>query len=108
MKEKIKNLFDFMKRAWADGIYGKFGILLTLFAIYMFIRMFWGEVNVQRLIINTWHLDEEQEQLVTEQNELKAIKRHIELLQGYSSDYVEELGLKYLNIGDPKLRILKI
>lgn len=108
MKEKIKNFFAFIKRAWSDGIYGKIGILLTLFAAFMFIRMFWGEVNVQRLIINIWRLNGEQEQLATEQAELHAIRRHIELLQGYSTDYVEELGLKYLNIGDPKVKILKI
>lgn len=108
MKEKIKNLFDFIKRAWSDGTYGKFGILLTLFAVFMFVRMFWGEVNVQRLVINVWRLNAEQEQLAAEQAELKAIRRHIELLQGYSADYVEELGLKYLNIGDPKFKILKI
>ncbi len=79
-----------------------------IFAVFMFIRMFWGEVNIQRLIINIWRLNGEQEQLVAEQKELEAIKRHIELLQGYSADYVEELGLKYLNIGDPKVKILKI
>ena len=79
-----------------------------IFAVFMFIRMFWGEVNIQQLIINIWRLNGEQEQLVAEQKELEAIKRHIELLQGYSADYVEELGLKYLNIGDPKVKILKI
>lgn len=79
-----------------------------IFAVFMFIRMFWGEVNIQRLIINIWRLNGEQEQLVAEQKELEAIKHHIELLQGYSADYVEELGLKYLNIGDPKVKILKI
>ena len=108
MKEKIKNFFSFMGRAWSDGIYGKFGILLTIFAAFMFVRMFWGEVNVQRFVINIWRLNSEQEQLAAEQTELNAIRHHIELLQGYSSDYVEELGLKYLNIGDPKVRILKI
>ncbi len=108
MKQKIKNLFSFIGRAWSDGIYGKFGILLLIFAIYMFIRMFWGDVNVQKLIINTWRLHGEQEQLATEQAKLQKINRHIELLQGYSADYVQELGLKYLNIGDPKFKILKI
>ena len=108
MKEKIKNFFAFMGRAWSDGTSGKFGILLLIFAVFMFIRMFWGEVNVQRLIINIWRLNDEQEQLAAEQEELKAIRRHIELLQGYSADYVEELGLKYLNIGDPKTKILKL
>ena len=36
------------------------------------------------------------------------LNKHIELLQNYSPDYVEELGLKYLNIGDPQVKILKI
>lgn len=108
MKEKIKNLFGFIGRAWMGGIRGKFGILFTVFALFMFVRIFWGEVNVQKFIINIWRLNTEQQQLAVETEKLNTINRHIELLQGYSADYVEELGLKYLNIGDPKARILKI
>ena len=108
MKEKIKNFFGFIGRAWSGGWHGKFGVLATIFAAFAFIRIFWGDVNVQNFIINIWRLNDEQEQLVMEQNKLDAINRHIELLQGYSADYVEELGLKYLNIGDPDIKILKI
>ena len=108
MKEKIKNFFGFIGRAWSGGWHGKFGVLATIFAAFSFIRIFWGDVNVQNFIINIWRLNDEQEQLVMEQNKLDAINRHIELLQGYSADYVEELGLKYLNIGDPDTKILKI
>ena len=108
MKEKIKNFFGFIGRAWSDGIYGKFGIVMLVFALFIFVRMFWGDVNVQKLIINVWRLHGEQEQLAAEQENLQKIQRHIELLQGYSADYVEELGLKYLNIGDAKYKILKI
>lgn len=108
MKEKIKNFFGFIGRAWSDGIYGKFGIVMLVFASFIFVRMFWGDVNVQKLIINVWRLHGEQEQLAAEQEKLQKIQRHIELLQGYSADYVEELGLKYLNIGDAKYKILKI
>ncbi len=108
MKEKIKNFFGFIGRAWSGGWHGKFGVLATIFAAFAFIRIFWGDVNVQNFIINIWRLNDEQEQLVMEQNKLDAINRHIELLQGYSADYVEELGLKYLNIGDPDTKILKI
>ena len=108
MKEKIKNFFGFIGRAWSDGIYGKFGIVMLVFALFIFVRMFWGDVNVQKLIINVWRLHGEQEQLAAEQEKLQKIQRHIELLQGYSADYVEELGLKYLNIGDAKYNILKI
>lgn len=108
MKEKIKNFFGFLGRAWSCGIRGKFGILFAVFALFMFVRIFWGEVNVQKFVINIWRLNTEQQQLVAEQNKLNLLNRHIELLQGYSPDYVEELGLKYLNIGDPRARVLKI
>lgn len=108
MKEKIKNFFGFIGAAWTGGIRGKIGILFAVFAAFMFVRIFWGEVNVQTFVINIWRLNTEQQQLAAEQEKLQSLQRHIELLQGYSADYVEELGLKYLNIGDPKIKILKI
>ena len=39
MKEKIKNLFSFLGRAWSGGIRGKAGIALSLFAGFMFIGL---------------------------------------------------------------------
>ena len=108
MKEKIKKFFTFIGHAWTGGIRGKIGIVAVVFAAIMFVRMFMGEENVQQFVMNIWRLDNEQTQLATEQEKLNRINRHIELLQGYSPDYVEELGLKYLNIGDPDIRILKI
>ena len=108
MKEKIKIFFGFIKRAWSGGIRGKIGILIAIFAAFMFIRIFWGEVNIQKFIINIWRLNGEQQQLVREQNKLTAMQRHIALLQQYSPDYVEELGLKYLNIGSAEFKILKL
>ncbi len=78
------------------------------FALFMFVRIFWGEVNVQKFVVNIWRLDAEQEHLARETEKLNLLQRHIELLQAYSPDYVEELGLKYLNIGDAKVKILKI
>lgn len=107
MKTKIKNFFGFLWRAWTGGTRGKIGILFTIFAAFMFVRIFWGQVNVQTFIINIWRLDAEQQTLAAEQDKLDAINRHIQLLQGYSPDYVEELGLKYLNLGDSKSKILK-
>ena len=108
MKGKIKNLFSFLGRAWSGGGRGKLGIALTAFAGFMFIGLFWGDVNVQRFTINVWQLNRERAQLSAEQSTLDKLNHHIELLQGYSADYIEELGLKYLNIGDPKTKILKI
>lgn len=108
MKEKIKNFFGFIGRAWTGGRHGKIGLFLTLFSAIMFVRIFWGDVNIQRFVMNIWQLNAEQTQLATETAKLNTLNRHIELLQGYSADYVEELGLKYLNIGDPDIKILKI
>ncbi len=108
MKGKIKNLFSFIGAAWRGSFRGKIGVALSIFAAFMFVRIFWGDVNVQNFVINIWRLNAEQEQLNQEQEKLNTINRHIELLQGYSTDYVEELGLKYLNIGNPKAKILKL
>ncbi len=108
MKAKIKNLFKFLGRAWSGGLYGKIGIVLSLFAIFIFIGLFLGDVSIQRFTMNIWHLNNAREQLMVEQNTLDDLNKHIELLQNYSPDYVEELGLKYLNIGDPQSKILKI
>lgn len=108
MKEKIKNLFGFMGRAWAGGIRGKIGIGITLFTAFMFIRIFCGEVNVQNFIINIWRLNAEQQHLAAEQDKMTTLSHHIELIQNYSPDYIQELGLKYLNTGDADFKILKI
>ena len=108
MKEKIKNFFGFLGRAWRGGLRGKAGIFLTLFALVMFGRVFFGEVTVQNFVMGIWRLDAEQQQLTSEVERQNALRRDIDLLQGYSADYVEELGLKYLNIGDPNFKILKI
>ncbi|HNY25365.1 MAG TPA: hypothetical protein PKJ33_02355 [Alphaproteobacteria bacterium] len=108
MWDKIKILFGFLGRAWSGGIRGKIGVLAAFFACFMFIRIFFGEVSLQKFVINIWRLNSEQQQLVAEQNKLHMIERHIQLIQNYSPDYLEEIGLKYLNIGDPNAKVLKV
>ena len=108
MKEKIKNFFGFIGRAWAGGAHGKWGIICTLIALFMFIRMFLGDMNIQRFVINAWNLNSERIELATQQQIRDTLEHHLELLRNASPDYIEELGLQYLNIGDPRFRILKI
>ena len=108
MKDKIKNLFSFIGRAWRGGVRGKFGVFFAAFAVLAFIRIFFGEVNVGRFVANIWLLSEERAELARETKKLQTIRHHIELLQNYSPDYVEELGLRYLNVGDSDFKILKI
>lgn len=108
MKGKIKNFFGFIGRAWSGGIRGKFGIIACIFACFIFLRIFWGTINVQTFVMNIWRMNNEQATLNHEQERLETLNRHIDLLKHGSSDYVEEIGLKYLNIGDSKYKILKI
>lgn len=109
MKDKIKNLFSFIGRAWRGGVRGKFGVFFALFAVLAFVRIFFGEVNVGRFVANMWHLSEERAELDMAKKKLETIRLHIRLLEEDNSpDYVEELVLKYLNVGNPEFKILKI
>ena len=108
MWEKIKNLFSFIGRAWTGGLRGKCGIACMVLALFFFGRMFAGDINVQRFVMNIWHLNHERVELETLTTHLDTLRHHIKLLQDYSPDYVEEIGLQYLNIGDAKYKILRI
>ena len=109
MKEKIKNFFAFVKSAWIGGPRGKIGLALMILSLFFFVRLFYGEKNLQSFISNAWHLNRERKELAIAQNDLKRIQRHIYLLQhpNASSDYIEELGLKTLNHGNPEFKELK-
>ncbi len=109
MKEKIKNFFEFIKSAWMAGSRGKIGIVLMLLSLFFFVRLFYGTQNVQSFIVNAWHLNRERTELAAAQKQLQQIQHHIYLLQhpNSSSDYIEELGLQTLNLGDKDFKELK-
>lgn len=109
MKEKIKNFFAFLKSAWNAGTRGKIGIVLMLLALFLFVRLFYGTRNVQSFIINAWHLSHERAELAIAQKQLQQIQHHVYLLKhpNSASDYVEELGLQTLNLGDSDFKELK-
>ena len=109
MKEKIKTFFEFLKRAWVAGSRGKWGIILMIISVFFFVRLFCGTQNIQSFIINAWHLKHERAELAVAQKQLQQIQHHIYLLQSGnpSADYVEELGLQTLNLGDPEFKELK-
>ncbi|MBR3510764.1 MAG: hypothetical protein IKN73_01745 [Alphaproteobacteria bacterium] len=109
MKEKIKNFFEFVKSAWVTSARGKFGFILMLLSIFFFVRLFMGTQNVQSFVLNMWKLNHEKQELTVAQNNLKQLQQHIYLLQhpNNSADYIEELGLKTLNLGDPNFKELK-
>lgn len=109
MKEKIKIFFDFVKRAWAAGSRGKMGFILMLLSVFFFVRLFCGTHSVQSFVINAWRLNHERIELEAAKKQLHEIQHHIYLLQhpNNSSDYIEELGLQVLNMGNPEFKELK-
>ena len=107
MKEKIKRIFSFIGSAWRGSLRGKIGLLLVLFSIFMFARMFVGERTIQGFAMNNWRLTQEQKQLAAAQENLDEVTKRIRLIQHHSPDYIEELSQKHLNLGDPKVRILR-
>ena len=109
MKEKIKNLFIFMKNAWSISTRGKIGVILFFVAFIFFIRIFVGTPTLQSYVINIGKLNHERKELAVLQKDLKQIQHHIYLLQrpNPDSDYIEELGLKTLNLGSPEFKELK-
>ena len=109
MKEKIKNFFIFIKNAWIGGPRGKIGFMLMIISLFFFVRLFYGEKNLQSFVMNAWRLNQEKKELNIAEKKLKKIQRHNELLQNLtnSSDYIEELGLKNLNFGDADFKELK-
>ena len=68
-----------------------------------------GTQNVQSFVLNMWKLNHEKQELTVAQNNLKQLQQHIYLLQhpNNSADYIEELGLKTLNLGDSNFKELK-
>jgi len=108
MKDKIKNLFSFIGRAWRGGIRGKLGVVFAIFALLAFSRILFGQMNVVKFVRTSFQLRADRTELANEKKKLDMINLHIQLLQNYSPDYVEELGLRHLNIGDAKFKVLKI
>jgi len=107
MIQKVKELFAFFMRAWGAGRRGKIGILMLLFAILFFVRMFMGHATVQGLVRDYWGLERARAQLVAEQKTLYSIEKQIRLIQIHSPDFITELSQQHLNMGDPRTRILR-
>jgi len=109
MKEKIKNLLFFIKKAWSGGLQGKIGFLCLLFSIFFFVRLFCGEASIQQFVVNIWNLKNKQIELDIAKSDLQQLQHHVYMLQhpNSSSDYIEEVGLKVLNLGNPYFKELK-
>ena len=107
MNEKIKNFFGFIKSGWSSGYRGKIGIGLIILSLFFFVRLFCGPQTLQGFIIKSWELKQNKQELEIKKQELQTLQNHHDLLLNASPDYVEELGLQKLNLGDPEFKELK-
>ena len=107
MWKKVKALMSFLWSAWRGSVRGKIGVALILFSVLILVRLFLGDVSIQKIIGDKFRLGREEIQLEQEKYKLHQMEKHISLLQNRSPDYVEELAQKHLNIGSPNVRVLK-
>ncbi|MDR0803990.1 MAG: hypothetical protein LBO08_02790 [Rickettsiales bacterium] len=108
MRDKIKNFFVFLGHGWTTGIRGKFGLVLLVFGVFLFSRLFFGDISIQGFVINAIKYDRGQHVLDSEMAKYNEIENHIKLIQEHSPDYMEEISIKYLNMANKKTKILKI
>ena len=107
MKNKIKVLFNYILSSCRDW-YGRFGLIFIIISIILLIRLlFFGNTNFIKYVSNIWKLKHLTNDLVLAEKNLEDISKHIELIEKRSPDYIEELSIKYLNMSEPKARILR-
>ena len=107
MLGKIKSVAVVFLRGATGGIRGLSGALLFALSVYFLIGLFTGEASVQGYIRNRRALEGTDARIAALQARLDNTNLHIELLQKHSPDFVSEMALKHLNLGDPGVMIVK-
>lgn len=104
---KIKSIAGVFARGCAGGWRGLAGAALLVFSAYLFVGFFTGVANIKNYIANRYELGTADARLYAAKNRLDRTSRHIRLLSEQSKDFVSEMALRHLNMGDPEMRIIK-
>ena len=107
MWEKIKSIAGIFVRGATGGALGFLGAAMILVSIYFLAGLFTGTTNVQNYIRNRRALGNTDAKIAELTRRLETENLHIKLLQSHSPDFISEMALKHLNLGDPKMMILK-
>ncbi|MDR1071931.1 MAG: hypothetical protein LBL21_04800 [Rickettsiales bacterium] len=107
MWEKIKSMTGILIRGTLGGWRGALGALMAGLSVYFFVGLFTGVASVQNYFKNRVALGRADEKIAVLRKQLDAENLHIELLQKHSPDFISEMALRHLNLGDPQLMILK-
>jgi cell division protein FtsB len=104
---KIKSMLGVLLRGTFGGWQGALGALMIGVSLYFSIGLFNGVASIQNYFKNRIALGRADEKIAVLQKQLDAENLHIKLLQEHSPDFISEMALRHLNLGDPKLLILK-
>jgi cell division protein FtsB len=107
MGEKIKSIAGIFLRGLFASWRGMAGAALIVFSLYLFTGFFTGTTNVQNYVRNARELGQIDAKIAAVRAQLDATNSHIRLIQEHSPDFVSEMASKHLNLGDPKIMILK-
>ncbi|MDR2769886.1 MAG: hypothetical protein LBB08_00370 [Rickettsiales bacterium] len=104
---KIKSAFGILFRGMFASFYGFAGAVLTAISVWLCVGLFTGAANIRSYVRNRRTLRESDAKIAALAKELAKTNMHIKLLQDHSPDFVSEMALQKLNLGDSETMILK-
>jgi cell division protein FtsB len=107
MWDKIKSAFTVFFTGMFSSMRGFLGAAMVAVSVYFFVGLFTGVASIQNYIKNLNSMHTSTSRIEAEQQKLDTINHHIKLLQEHSPDFVSEMALRHLNMGDPKSLIIK-
>lgn len=107
MFEKIKSCIGIFLRGSVSGWRGIVGAALIIFSFYLCLGFFTGVTNIPNYIRNKNQLGKIDARIESTRAKLNRTNLHIQLLKEQSPDFVSEMALKHLNLGDTNLLIIK-
>lgn len=107
MWQKIKSVLLVFVRGAFSSWKGFLGAVMIVASIYLFTGLFTGIASVQNYIKNARALNKADDKIAAIRSELETTNRHIKLLLDHSPDFVSEMAVKYLNLGDPNAKVIK-
>ena len=107
MLEKIKSIFRVFFKGAIQSFPGFIGAAMVVLSVYFVIGLFTGTANIQNLVRNRIALSKADGKIAAAEEQLDRVNLHIKLLQEHSKDFISEMALKHLNLGDPNLLIIK-
>jgi cell division protein FtsB len=107
MWEKIKSTALIIVRGTFSSWHGLLGMTMICVSLYFSIGLFNGIASIQNYFRNRIALGKADARIEALQNQLDAETLHIKLIQTHSPDFISEMARRHLNLGDPRLLILK-